>query len=234
VTALLDIDGLTGGYTKATILRDVTLHVDAGEIVALFGANGAGKTTLLKAVSGVLPVCRGAVRLAGRPIDRQTPWARARLGLAHVPEGRHVFAAMTVRENLETAARAVRAPKTLPEVYDLFPRLEERARQRAGTLSGGEQQMLAVARALISNPKVMLVDEMSAGLAPVIAERLVDALATIRDQGVAILLVEQAPHLVADTITRAYLLDRGRVTHSGTMGDLGGASKIAELYLGVS
>src|SRR5205085_1861590 len=224
---------LTGGYTKAPILRDVSVEVAPAEIVACFGRNGAGKTTLLRALCGALPVCAGPVSVDARRIDRSPIWTRAHLGLAHVPEGRHVFGAMTVRENLETGALASRHPASLDEVYDLFPRLGERRNQRAGTLSGGEQQMVAIGRALMSSPKVMLIDEMSAGLAPVLTDRLVEGLVRIRARGVAILLVEQAPQLVADVTDRAYLLEQGRIVGEGTIDQLGGAEGIADLYLGV-
>src|SRR5437870_3613188 len=175
----LRVEGLNGGYNKAPVLRDVSFEVAAGEIVALFGANGAGKTTLLRALSGALPLCRGVIELGGRRIDRMPTWTRAQLGLAHVPEGREIFTGMTVRENLQTGALASKHPAPLDEVFRLFPRLKERDRQRAGTLSGGEQQMLAIARALMAAPSVLLIDEMSAGLAPVATERLVEQMPVI-------------------------------------------------------
>jgi branched-chain amino acid transport system ATP-binding protein len=231
--SILRAQELSGGYTKAPILRDVSLEVGAGDIVALFGANGAGKTTLLRALSGALPVCRGEVWLHDRRIDKEPIWTRTRLGLAHVPEGRHIFPSMTVRENLDTGALAGRQGITLEEVLDVFPRLAERQRQQAGTLSGGEQQMVAIGRALLSSPDVLLIDEMSAGLAPVLTERLVEGLARVRDRGIGILLVEQAPHFVADVVDRAYLMEKGRIVAAGTFDELGGAAAIAELYLGV-
>jgi branched-chain amino acid transport system ATP-binding protein len=231
--AVLELSAVCGGYTHAPVLRNVDLFVGPGEMVACFGANGAGKTTLLRAISGALPVVTGDVSFEGELIGRQSTWSRARRGIAHVPEGRHVFKPMSVRENLEVGALASRTPTKIDEVFELFPRLHDRRQQAAGTLSGGEQQMLALGRALMSNPKVMLIDEMSAGLAPVMTDRLVDGLRDIRARGVAILLVEQAPHLVADVIDRAYLLERGSVVGSGTLGELGGAGRIADLYLGI-
>jgi branched-chain amino acid transport system ATP-binding protein len=233
LTEALRVEDLSGGYLKAPILRDVNMELEEGEVVALFGANGAGKTTLLRALCGALPVCHGTVTLGGRRVDRLRTWTRARLGLAHVPEGREIFVSMTVRENLETAAFAARRPTPLDEVFALFPRLGERQAQRAGTLSGGEQQMLALGRAVAARPSVMLIDEMSAGLAPVAAQHLVEAVRDIRARGVAVLLVEQAPQLVSEVIDRAYLLERGRIVAGGTLEQLGGASAIAELYLGV-
>ena len=230
----LSVRGLSGGYGKAIVLRDISIEVAPGEIVALFGANGAGKTSLLRGICGALPVCRGEITLDGRRIDKLPTWTRAKLGLAHVPEGRHVFASMTVRENLDAGALTKRGGVTLDEVFELFPRLKERERQKAGTLSGGEQQMVAVARSLMSGPQVMLIDEMSAGLAPVITQRLVEGLRSIRDRGVGVLLVEQAPQLVADALDRVYLVEQGRLVGEGTLDELGGAAAIAELYLGVS
>ncbi|MHB8669048.1 MAG: ABC transporter ATP-binding protein [Acidimicrobiales bacterium] len=230
---VLSVRGLSGGYTGAPILREVDLEVAAGEIVALFGANGAGKTSLLRAISGALPVCRGEVALAGRRIDRLPVWTRARLGLAHVPEGREIFTAMTVRENLQAGALSSPRPTPVEDIFSLFPVLGSRQRQRAGTLSGGEQQMLAIGRALVSSPKVVLIDEMSAGLAPVITQRLVEALVPISQRGVAVVLVEQAPHQVAGIVDRAYLVEQGRIVGRGSLEELGGAAAIAELYLGV-
>jgi branched-chain amino acid transport system ATP-binding protein len=233
MTVILEVVGLTGGYTKAPVLRDVTLSVDENEIVGLLGANGAGKTTVLRAISGTLPVCRGDISVDGRPLGRLSPWSRVKRGLAHVPEGRHVFGAMTVGENLDVAALAHRGHASRDDVFDLFPRLRERHRQAAGSLSGGEQQMLAIGRALMTGPRVLVVDEMSAGLAPVLVEQLVHGLAQLRGRGTAVLLVEQSPHLVADVVDRAYLLEQGRVVGMGPLDELGGADRLAELYLGV-
>jgi len=233
VSPILSVENLTGGYSRAPILRDICLEVAPGEIVALFGANGAGKTTLLRALSGALPHRSGRITLGGRRIDRLPTWTRAKLGLAHVPEGRQVFASMTVKENLEAGAVAARRPVPVQDVYTVFPQLSARAGQPAGTLSGGEQQMVAIGRALMSSPMVMLIDEMSAGLAPLVTRHLVGELTKIRDRAVAILLVEQAPQHVVDAIDRAYLVEQGRIVAQGTIDELGGASAIAELYLGV-
>jgi branched-chain amino acid transport system ATP-binding protein len=233
MSTLLQVDRLTTGYRHAPVLRDVSLAVDQ-EIVAVFGANGAGKTTLLRALSGTLRAWSGRVSVDGHDLARATPWRRVRLGLAHVPEGRHVFGAMTVRENLEVAGLAGRRrDATLDWVLTLFPRLGERSRQTAGSLSGGEQQMLAIGRALMTTPRVLLVDEMSAGLAPIVAQQLVQGLREVRASGVGLLLVEQSPHLVASTVDRVYLLEQGRVVGDGTLDALGGVDAIAELYLGM-
>jgi branched-chain amino acid transport system ATP-binding protein len=224
---------LTGGYTKALVLRGIDLSVAAGEIVGVLGANGAGKTSLLRALSGVLPNCSGEVVLGGLDLGKRGSWARAKAGLAHIPEGRHVLGAMSVRENLEVAALVARRRIALNEVFELFPRLSERQTQAAGSLSGGEQQMLAIGRGVMMDPKVMMIDELSAGLAPVVIDQLVDGLVRLRSRGVGILLVEQSPHLVAGTVERVYLLEQGRVVREGTLDALGGAEGLAALYLGV-
>ena len=232
--SLLELTGVSGGYTNAPVIRDITLTVGAGEIVGLLGANGAGKTTLLRAIAGGLPEVKGELRLDDRSIARLTPWARVKAGLAHVPEGRHVFPAMTVGENLDVAALAGRGRVSRDEMFDLFPRLRERQRQAAGSLSGGEQQMLVVARALMTDPTVLVIDEMSAGLAPVLVQHLVDALVQLRSRDLGVLLVEQSPHFIADAVDRVYLLEQGRIVGSGRLDELGGADRLAELYLGVS
>ena len=228
---VLSVTGLTTGYLRAPVLRDVTIEV-GNEIVAVLGANGAGKTTLLRALSGHLKPWSGAIALDGRDLARSTPWSRARLGLAHVPEGRHVFTAMTVAENLDVAALGASRRTSKDEVYELFPRLGERRAQAAGSLSGGEQQMLVIGRALMTGPRVLLIDEMSAGLAPVTARALVESLRAIHAMGVAMVLVEQSPQLVADVVDRAYVLDCGTVATEGTVADIGGVDGLARLYLG--
>ena len=230
MSAVLAIDDLTTGYLRAPVLRDLTITV-GDEIVAVLGANGAGKTTLLRAISGTLKVWSGAVSFDGNDIAKRSSWARVRLGIAHVPEGRHVFGAMSVADNLAVAGIGNRgfsglrplaeppsaalssersqsssarpSPFTHDDVYELFPRLGERRQQLAGSLSGGEQQMLVIGRALMTGPRVLLVDEMSAGLAPVTARLLVESLREIHRRGVAMLLVEQSPHLIADAVDRA-------------------------------
>jgi branched-chain amino acid transport system ATP-binding protein len=232
--SLLEINELEGGYTRAPVLRRVSLTVESDEVVGLLGANGAGKTTLLRALSGSLPVCRGEVLLDGAPLGRKPSWARAAAGLAHVPEGRHVFRAMTVRENLDVAALVGRNPVGHDDVFRVFPRLAERQDQLAGSLSGGEQQMLAIGRALLNGPRLLAIDEMSAGLAPVLVEQLVSGLQQLRSQGMGILLVEQSPHFIADVVDRVYLLEQGRVVGEGSLAELGGADRLADLYLGVA
>ena len=233
MSVVLELAGVTGSYTQAPVLRDVDLVMAPDEIVGLLGANGAGKTTLLRALSGHLPICRGELRLGDQPLGRLKPWARVKAGVVHVPEGRHVFGAMTVRDNLEVAGLVRRRVVSQDEVFDLFPRLRERARQPAGSLSGGEQQMLAIARALMTGPRVLAIDEMSAGLAPVLVQQLVSGLVQLRGRGAAILLVEQSPNLIESVVDRVYLLEQGRIVGSGSLEDLGGASRLAEMYLGV-
>jgi branched-chain amino acid transport system ATP-binding protein len=233
LSSALEVRDLTGGYTAASILRSISLEVASGEIVGLLGANGAGKTSLLRAISGTLPVCRGSVVVNGHALSGKRSWNRVRAGLVHVPEGRHIFRAMTVRENLAVAGLVGRASTKIEEVFDLFPRLRERQSQLAGSLSGGEQQMLAIGRALMTSPSVLVVDEMSAGLAPVLVEHLVEGLIELGRRGIAILLVEQSPLLIADAVDRVYLLEHGSVVGSGTLDELGGPERLAELYLGV-
>jgi branched-chain amino acid transport system ATP-binding protein len=231
--AALVVDGLTTGYLKAPVLRDVSLLVD-GEIVAVLGANGAGKTTLLRAISGALRAWSGTIAVSGRDLGKSSPWDRVKRGVAHVPEGRHVFTAMSVRDNLEVARLAAGkgAGYSSNDIYELFPRLGERQDQLAGSMSGGEQQMLAIGRALMTDPRILLVDEMSAGLAPVTAKLLVESLRTIhRDLGVSMLLVEQSPHLIEDLVDRVYVLDRGEITAAGTVEDIGGSEGLAAVYL---
>ena len=228
---VLSVERLTTGYLRAPVLRDLTIEV-GDEIVAVLGANGAGKTSLLRALSGDLKVWHGSISLEGRDLGRSPSWDRARLGLAHVPEGRHPFTAMTVADNLAVAGLVGRPGAfTRDEVYDLFPRLGERRAQMAGSLSGGEQQMLVVGRALMTGPRLLLVDEMSAGLAPVTARALVESLRAIRERGVAVLLVEQSPHLIADLVDRVYVLERGTVAAAGTVDEIGGVDGLAAMYL---
>jgi branched-chain amino acid transport system ATP-binding protein len=231
VSGVLSVRNLTTGYQHAPVLRDVSVEV-GDEIVALFGPNGAGKTTLLRAISGMLRTWSGSVAVNEHEITRASPWRRVGLGVGHVPEGRQVFGAMTVEENLDVAGLAARNPaRTRAEIYELFPRLVERRNQPAGTLSGGEQQMLAIGRALMTEPRVLLVDEMSAGLAPIVAQQLVEGLRAVRERGLAIFLVEQSPALVTDVVDRVYVLDRGQITAEGTIDEIGGTERLASIYL---
>lgn len=236
VPLALEAVGIRTGYLRAPILHEVSLAVRPHEVVGLLGANGAGKSTLMRVLSGSLSAWDGTVSLHGNDVTTAAAWSRVRGGMAHVPEGRHVFTAMSVDENLDAAALVAPAGTSQRRqlVRDLFPRLAERAEQRAGSLSGGEQQMLAIGRALMTDPSVLLIDELSAGLAPVIVDQLVQGLRAIRAQGIAVLLVEQSPHFVSELVDRIILLDHGRVVADGSLEDLGGASSIANIYLGVS
>jgi branched-chain amino acid transport system ATP-binding protein len=233
--ALLAIEGVIARYGPIEALRGIDLTVGEGEIVALIGANGAGKSTLLMAVSGVVPVARGAIRFDGRDMKGDAPHAIARAGIAHVPEGRRIFPRMTVEENLRMGAMAASADVEAEErarAYDLFPVLAERRRQRAGTLSGGEQQMLAIARALMSRPRLLLLDEPSLGLAPLMVKRIFSAIAAINvERGTTVLLVEQNAHHALKISTRAYVLAQGRVCLSGPSPELAHNPDVRAAYL---
>ncbi|MEW2810521.1 ABC transporter ATP-binding protein [Streptomyces massasporeus] len=231
MNAGLEVSGISAGYLKVPVLHDVALAVAPGNAVGLMGPNGAGKTTLLRLVMGELRG-KGAVRLDGRRIEKKASWWRAREGIAHVPEGRHLFTTLTVEENLRVGTFA--APdrsRNLHPAYDLFPKLFDRRHQRAGTLSGGEQQMVALGRALVARPRVILIDELSAGLAPVVSQGLVAALGVVKDQGVALVVVEQAPALIKDLIDHHVVLRRGQVVHSGSAEELD-FERLRDLYLG--
>ena len=236
MSALFEIDRLSAGYGPITVLHDLSLSVAAGEAAALLGANGSGKTTLLRAVSGLIP-CRGTLHLAGEPLSGLSPDRIAQRGIAHVPEGRGTFTHLSVDENLQLGAwlrrdrAGVRADRE--RVFGYFPRLKERLAQQAGTLSGGEQQMLAIARALLLRPRLLLLDEPSFGLAPRLADEVFDALATLRAaESVAILIVEQNAHAALALADTAYLLEHGRIVSSGTAAALRQHPQIQRAYLG--
>ena len=233
---MLRLEGVEAGYGDVTAVRAVSLEVRAGEIVALIGANGSGKTTTLRAVSGLLPLRQGRVELDGRRIDGLGPAAVVAAGVAHVPEGRQLFPTMTVLENLELGARTAegraRRPETLSRVFALFPRLAERQRQLAGTLSGGEQQMVAIGRALMARPRLLMLDEPSLGLAPVIVGTIFANLGAINRDGLTILLVEQNVLRALRLSHRAYVLETGRVVLSGAGAALLEDDQLKAAYLG--
>ena len=234
--SLLRLDGLEAGYGDLTAIRGVSLEVQGGEIVALIGSNGAGKTTTLRAVSGLIPLRRGAIELDGRRLAGLTPAAIVAGGVAHVPEGRQLFPTMTVLENLELGARTpesrARRAETLGRVYALFPRLAERRRQLAGTLSGGEQQMTAIGRALMARPRLLMLDEPSLGLAPVVLAAIFQNLAAINRDGVTILLVEQNVLRALRLSHRAYVIENGAIAFAGPSAALLADERIKRAYLG--
>jgi branched-chain amino acid transport system ATP-binding protein len=220
---MLAIDNLDAGYRHVRVLHGVSLTVAAGEAVGVLGPNGAGKTTLLRAIAGTCSVYGGHIMFAGQPLDGKPDHARAALGIAHVPEGRRIWPSLTVEENLLVGAwrlppeeRKREAPRLLDNVVDLFPRLRERLRARAAVLSGGEQQMLAIGRGLMAKPTMMLIDEPSIGLAPIMVEAVMTALQRLRqNQELAMMLVEQRTQEVLDLCDRIYILSRGRMLDSG-------------------
>ncbi|GAB7549910.1 ABC transporter ATP-binding protein [Cupriavidus sp. 8B] len=232
---LLEVKALNAGYGEMLVLHDVALAIRAGEIVALIGSNGAGKTTLLRALSRILP-CTGQVVLDGRDLAGMTPDQAFALGLVQVPEGRQLFDRMTVQDNLLMGAYhrrdKVAVARGLDRVYALFPRMGERRHQLAGSMSGGEQQMCAMARALMAAPILMMVDEMSLGLAPLVVEQLIDVLAAIRREGVTVLLVEQDVHLALSLADRGYVLETGRIVRSGLAKVLIDDPEVRRAYLG--
>ena len=224
-------------YGAVEVLQDITVEVGEGEVVAVLGANGAGKTTLLRTISGVLVRSTAEITLDGQDITRLSAAARVRGGVVHVPEGRRVFADLTVQENLEVPAFARKAgaadrQASFDRVFDLFPLLAERRGQRASGLSGGQQQMLAIGRALMSAPRLLMVDEASLGLAPTTTEMMFEALARLGAEGLSILLVEQNARASLGIATRAYVLERGRLRLSGSAADLLNDERVASTYLG--
>ena len=233
---LVRAEGLHAGYGLTTVLRDVSIEARPGEAVAVIGPNGAGKTTLLKTIMGMLRPSRGTVHYDGRTLDGLRAYQVTRLGLVYVPAERELFPTMTVLENLELGAfRDVRAaPERLRYVLALFPRLDERRRQLAGTLSGGEQQMLAIGRALMAGPKVLMLDEPSTGLAPKAVAELYRQLSRLKSGGLTILLTEQQVPLALSLTDRAYVLEQGAIRLSGRSSDLLGDPSIKKAYLGVT
>ena len=234
---MLALDSVAAGYGDVLAVRSISLEVAPGECVALIGANGAGKTTTLRAIAGLLPLRGGRILFEGRPLAGLAPREIVALGLAHVPEGRQVFASLTVLENLEMGARtpAARAARreTLDEVFALFPRLKERAPQAAGTLSGGEQQMLAIGRALMARPRLLLLDEPSLGLAPIAVRSIMEIVATVNRRGTTILLVEQNVRRALALCGRGYVVENGVVALVGSREELLRSDHVRQAYLGM-
>ncbi|MBK4721075.1 ABC transporter ATP-binding protein [Azospirillum sp. YIM DDC1] len=233
---MLKVEGITVCYGQIPALRNVSLTVEEGELVTLIGANGAGKTTTLRAISGLLPLASGRITFEGREIGNAVPRTVLALGVAHCPEGRRVFPHLTVRENLEMGAYLRRdhqaVAQDMERLFHRFPRLKERLNQPAGTMSGGEQQMLAIARALMSRPKIVLFDEPSLGLAPNLVERTFEIVSDIRREGTTVLMVEQNAYAALDMCDRAYLLESGQVMEQGTGQAMLANDHIQRAYLG--
>lgn len=234
--ALLEVEELSAFYGHLRVLSDVSLTVEAGELVAIIGSNGAGKTTLLRSLSGLIET-KGHIRFDGRDLTAESPQAIVGLGIVHCPEGRKLFPDLTVGENLSLGAflrrdhEAIQAD--LERVNDLFPILRERREQKAGTLSGGEQQMLAVGRALMSRPRILLLDEPSFGIAPIIVDRIFEVIRQLNAGGLTTLLVEQNVGVALDVCTRAYVLENGHIALSGSAREISSNAAVRESYLGM-
>ena len=237
-TPTLSVMSLQAGYGEVRVLWDVSLEVASGELVCIIGSNGAGKTTLMRCLSGLMQPSAGSIAIDGRPMAQAKPADFVRAGIAHVPEGRRLFSAMSIRDNLLMGAY-LRTDKVgiaadLERIYAMFPILAERRRQDAGTLSGGEQQMCAIGRGLMAAPRLLLIDELSLGLAPRAVELLSETLRKVNATGVAILLVEQDVMNALELANRAYVIDHGRVTKSGPAMGLASDPAICEAYMGLS
>ena len=233
---MLEIKDLNVFYGAIHALKGISLTVDEGELVSLIGANGAGKTTTLHTISGLLTAASGSITLDGKDLQKVAPNKIISMGLAHVPEGRHVFARMTVEENLRMGAYIIKDQKKISEnlenVYSHFPRLKERSRQLAGTLSGGEQQMLATGRALMTNPKIVLMDEPSMGLSPLLVKEIFSIIQELHESGITILLVEQNAKMALAVSDRAYVLETGCISMSGKASELAEDDRARKAYLG--
>jgi len=232
---LLEVSGLSAGYLGEDVIYDIDIVVSSGEAVTVIGSNGAGKTTLLRTICGLVPITGGKVRFNGNDITGIGAHRVARAGIGFVPAERHLFNTMSVEENLALGAYPHRPdPATLASVYELFPRLEERRGQHAGTMSGGEQQMLAVGRALMSRPRLLILDEPTTGLAPVLAVEAYNALGRLREEGLTVLVAEQHVPLALSLADRGYVLDHGRITISGSATELGDNAEVRRAYLGIT
>src|SRR5690242_187340 len=234
---MLSLSAVSAGYGSFQALFGVSLDVAAGEAIGVIGPNGAGKTTLMRVISGLIPLRGGAMSIDGRPVNGLPAHRMVEQGIAHVPENRRLFPRLSVEENLRIGAfipsARARFAEQLEWVYSLFPKLKDRRAQAAGTMSGGEQQMCAIGRALMSKPKVLLMDEPSAGLAPLVVQQVFDLVRKIRAEGLTVLIVEQNVQQVLEVVDRAYLLEVGAIKLSGTAAELKGNSFIRESYLGL-
>jgi branched-chain amino acid transport system ATP-binding protein len=234
--ALLEVNDLHTFYGNIEALKGVSLRVEQGEVVTLIGSNGAGKSTTLRSISGLTPPREGSIKFDGKEIGEVPPQEIVQMGISLAPEGRHVFSRMTVRENLDLGAylRKDRADinRDMERVFALFPRLKERERQKGGTMSGGEQQMLAIGRALMANPKLLLLDEPSMGIAPILVERIYETIVEINKQGTTILLVEQNANFALGISSRGYVLETGKVALSDDASALQGNPEVQRAYLG--
>ena len=231
---MLEVSGLSAGYGRVEVLREVDLTVGDGEIVALVGSNGAGKTTLLRALSGLIPTTGGDARFDGASVTGVAADRIVARGIAHVPEGRHLFAGLTVKENLMAGAYAGRDGPGLDRALELFPHLRDRLGQVAGSMSGGEQQMCAIARGLMSAPKLLMIDELSLGLAPKLVEEILERLGELAGQGTALLIVEQDVDAALRIAGRGYVLETGEVVSSGESAELLDDPRVREAYLGIA
>lgn len=231
---MLTVNDMNVYYGPIHAIQGVSFNVEKGEIVSLIGANGAGKSTILKTVSGLLRSKTGEIVFMGQKINTTVPHSIVRMGIAHIPEGRRGFQRMTVEENLEMGAFSQPSSgvgKSLEHVYELFPRLKERRRQIAGTLSGGEQQMLAMSRGLMSNPQLMMLDEPSMGLSPILVQQVFDIIKTLHNAGTTILLVEQNAQMALSIADRAYVLETGKIILTGTGKELANSDEVRKAYL---
>ena len=234
---MLDLKGINAGYGSFQALFDISLTVNAGEAVSVIGPNGAGKTTLMRVISGMTAPFSGEMEMEGKSLSSFPPHQIVELGIAHVPETRRLFPGMTVEDNLKLGAFAKTArgdsAKNLEFVYELFPRMKERRSQLAGTMSGGEQQMCAIGRAIMSGPKLLLMDEPSAGLAPVVVQQVFSLVRRIREEGYTVLIVEQNVQQVLQVVDRAYLLEAGQLIDSGKSEDLLESENVRKAYMGL-
>jgi len=234
---MLEVKNLKVGYDNVPVLFDVSFEVKHGEMVSIVGSNGAGKTTTLKTISGLLKPMAGEIYFLGERIDNKPAHEILKMGLAHVPEGRHVFGKMSVKDNLLTGAYTIKSEeeinKTLNEVYEIFPILKDRENQKAETLSGGEQQMLAIARGLMSKPKLLMVDEMSLGLMPILVDKVMEILKGISKRGMTVLLVEQKVQEALEMADRGYVLQTGRIVAEGSSQELLESDMVKKAYMGM-